>query len=693
MYVKFDKFNDEANDGNRTNSPIRGGELKVRFSSNPVILNPLLSNDQPSNTINGYIFDYLVNRDPESLENRPWLAESWEIRDVVELQNGNTLSGKVVSQNDANVTLEPITTKVVGTVDTVLIDEAAGVVKLKNGEIIYGKMKKTPNTVIIDTKILNQNSQVIAIGEIKQVQRKIGDRIFNEPAVLKNSMFIFNIRKGIKWHDSTTDKSYFVTADDVIFSYNAIMNPYVDAQVLRAYYSEVSSLKKIDDYSVSFVFSKPYYAAFEVAYSIPIIPAHRYKTISVFGDPMSFGREFNRHPDNKFPIGTGPYKFSKWDFSKMIVIERNNDYWASKAGLSYWHKDQPFLDRILFIIISNNASALKALMKGEVDVDPEIEPSTWIDPETNSDSFKSKFIRASEIGLVYTYIGWNAKSPFFEDKRVRQAMTMLIPIEKILLQIHFGLGSITTGPFFPNSPEYNKSLRPYPYSPERAAQLLTEAGWIDIDGDGIREKNGIKFEFEYLIHSAKDYHQRIADIIKEHVEQAGIKMLIRKLDWGIFTRRLSKQMFDAVRLAWGISIDPDPFQVWHSSQSGGRGSNYINFNNPEADKILETARQTFDSRERWKMYRRFHEILYDEQPYTFLFNLNSLIFYSKKFRGVKLYYSSTPYYFVEWYLSGIKKTDQQYVSYNLIGLILLAFIGGIVYFFVYKIKRIYSNKV
>ena len=127
-------------------------------------------------------------------------------------------------------------------------------------------------------------------------------------------------------------------------------------------------------------------------------------------------------------------------------------------------------------------------------------------------------------------------------------------------------------------------------------------------------------------------------------------MLIRKIDWTIFGETVADRKFDAVRFAWGSSIDSDPFQIWHSSQIKNRGSNYVGFRNERADEILEEGRETFDQLKRWSLYRELHHILHEEQPYTFMFCFQSLFFYNKKFRNVKLYSTGSGYNISEWYI-------------------------------------------
>ena len=191
-------------------------------------------------------------------------------------------------------------------------------------------------------------------------------------------------------------------------------------------------------------------------------------------------------------------------------------------------------------------------------MDFDIEPDIWFSDQTNTEEFLSKFAKAHIVVPMYTYIGWNMDTPFFEDKRVRQAMTHLIPLDKIAQEIHKGLVTRVTGPFYINGPIYDHNIKPYEYSLKKAKRLLRKAGWLDHDGDGIIDKDGKPFQFEYLIHNGRDYHQKIADIIKESIEKAGIKMLIRKIDWTIFGETVADRKFDAVRFAWGSNIDSGP---------------------------------------------------------------------------------------------------------------------------------------
>lgn len=431
--------------------------------------------------------------------------------------------------------------------------------------------------------------------------------------------YTFKIREGIKWHDGTP-----LTSEDIVFSYKTIMNPKVDAPQLRSYFQEIRDVKAIDDLTVEFTYARPYFLALEFCGGMPIVPKH------IFDEG-----DFNTNPAGRAPIGTGPYKFVKWTTGRDIVVEKNPDYWGEK----------PNLDKIVFKIITDNTVAFQVLKRGDLDVSG-LTPIQW-ERQTSSPSFQESFDKLSYFTPNYSYIGWNSKRPFFADKKVRTAMTHLVNRELILDKILYNLGAIVTNPFYINSPEYDKSIDPLAYNPKKAEELLEEAGWIDHDGDGIRDKDGVKFAFEFLIPGGSETGEKIATILKEELDNTGIQMDIRKTEWAVFTSRLMERNFDAVTLAWSMGVESDPYQIWSSTQAES-GSNFVGFKNEETDKLIEEARTEFDREKRKALYRQFSEIVHEEQPYTFLFCRKSTVAVNKRFENVVVHpLGIDP---VEWYV-------------------------------------------
>jgi peptide/nickel transport system substrate-binding protein len=423
--------------------------------------------------------------------------------------------------------------------------------------------------------------------------------------------YTFYMRKDVRWHDGMP-----VTADDVIYSFKLIKDPKIDAPFIKVYYQDIESIKKLDRFTVQFKASKIYFMALSMCGGLTILPKHILEKEPDF-EHSSFSRA---------PIGNGPYKFKAWETNKRITLERFETYWDKK----------PAIKTIDFKIIGDESVALQSLKKGEIDV-MGLRPIQWV-RQTSSPKFNSQFSKFKYPSPGYSYVGWNNKSPFFSDKRVRLAMTQLIDRKKINEKINFGLNLIVTGPFFPDSNQYNQDVLPLPYDQGKARALLTEAGWQDSDGDGWLDKNGKKFEFTFLYPSESKFSERFSTILREELNKTGIKMNIVRMEWAAFLNRIEKKDFDATALGWSTSFEGDPYQIWHSSQAKMvRGSNSISFINAQADLFIEEARIEFDEDKRNGFYWRLHALIDSEQPYTFMYASPALVVVSKRFANVRVH--------------------------------------------------------
>lgn len=421
--------------------------------------------------------------------------------------------------------------------------------------------------------------------------------------------YTFHLRKDVRWQDGTP-----FTARDVLYSFERINDPAVDAAHLRNYYRDIEKLEILDEHTLRYRYRMPYFRALEFCGGIPIVPAHVFKE----------GDDFNQHPIGRSPLGTGPYRFVRWDTGKEIVLERNEAYWGTK----------PHIKRIVFKIITDNTVALHVLKKGGLDL-MSLRPIQWV-KQTGSARFQERFQKLKYYLPSYTYIGWNQRKPYFDDRRVRRAMTLLLDREMILQRLLFGLGTVVSGTFYVNSPEYNKSVTPLPYDPNQARALLKEAGWEDHDGDGVLDRDGVPFRFEFLISAGSLFAEQLATILQQNLKNVGILVTIRKLEWAVFIQKIQSHEFDACTLGWSLGWETDPYQLWHSSQAD-KGSNFIGFQNAEADRLIEEARREFDPVKRRALYHRFHEILHEEQPYTFLFTLEAMVAVDRRFENVHVY--------------------------------------------------------
>jgi len=410
-----------------------------------------------------------------------------------------------------------------------------------------------------------------------------------------------------------------LTAKDVLFTFETVRNPGIDCRAAASYLEDCESCEIVDERTVRFLWKKPYFQSLEVSGTFaPILPQHIYR----FKNPREFNDLNNRL------VGSGPYRFVEWKTGQHILLVRNEVYW----------RRPPAFDRILFRFILEEQAAVQAFLSGDLD-DLAVSPEWWVKLQSRPlvrSTFQ--FWRYMSPGNGYRYIAWNNARPLFADARVRRAMTHLIWREQILKTMAHGIGVVTTGPFWPRSPQVDAAIPPWPFDRREAARLLAEAGWIDRNGDGwLENPKGERFAFEFTAVSGDQMTRDLVRVLREEFRRMGIDMSIRMVEWSVFVTRLDNRDYDAIMLGWTGSVESDPYQIWHSSQIADRGSNHVGFRSAEADRLIEEARITLDPVRRNDLYHRFQRILHEEQPYTFLWAGESLRLVSPRIQGVRLH--------------------------------------------------------
>jgi peptide/nickel transport system substrate-binding protein len=215
----------------------------------------------------------------------------------------------------------------------------------------------------------------------------------------------------------------------------------------------------------------------------------------------------------------------------------------------------------------------------------------------------------------------------------------------------FGLGQSAHGPFQPGTWANNPELRPFPYDPGRATELLRQAGWKDRNAAGILVKDGKPFQFTIITNQGNEQRIKAAQIIQYRLGKIGIEVKIRVLEWAsLLTNYKDPRNFDALLMGWNISQDPDQYDIWHSSKTDAKELNFITFKNAEVDRLLEEGRGTFDRKKRQRCYYRIQEILGEEQPYTFLYVPDALPVVSARFRGIEPAAAGIGHNLIKWYV-------------------------------------------
>jgi peptide/nickel transport system substrate-binding protein len=662
--VIVDQFNPDVTDGTRGGEGKRGGEFRVRTPSDFGNLNPITSTSQPDRLVQNLMFESLVTQSRETLEEIPRIAWTYSTADLLKTKDGEVQKGILLElgdEKDPNSAVIFVPDARIHTfikTDVASYDVANQTLTLKpewGGATFEGSIIENDFTLVINegeaTSALTKHVS-FKISDLDTWTDRIGGEDVQRAWRKRECAFWFTLREGPTWHDGRP-----VTADDVKFSFETILNPTVQAQHLRNYYQDVEKCEVMEDgRTVYFESRKPYFQQFSFLGGIYLVPRHAFNPERFGGDETAFGQAFNDAPYRTRPIGNGPYRFVEWRQGRDLTVERYPDYWASKlpsGTVPLWNPAMPYFDRIVHILIPDKSAAQRELETGGVDADMDIEPDTWAQASTQTEQFTSKIVRSQHLGFLYTFIALNNNNPIFKDPATRRAMAYLVPRDRTAKDVYYDLAIPVTGPFFVGGPGYDRTVEQIPYDPEEAKRLLRRAGWLDRTGDGVLEKEidgvMVPFEFEYLIHTARDYHEKVADIYKEAIEQVGIRMTIRKLDFSTLLDKTRNQDFDASRQAWGTTLDPDPYQIWHSSQSMRGGSNYVSYRNEQADRLMEQLREEFFPPRRWEIARELHRIISGDQPVIFLEGFQQTYFYSRGIQGVKLYSSVYPYDFTEWW--------------------------------------------
>ena len=425
--------------------------------------------------------------------------------------------------------------------------------------------------------------------------------------------FTFHLRSGVTWHDGTP-----LTVKDYLFSFNALKDPGVNCNAIRNYYMDCESLEAPDEHTLRFTWHKLYNNAFSTSASLPLLPEHIYK----YKEP----NELNNNPHNKEAFGTGPYRLKEWLPKQRIVLERNENYWDRK----------PNFKQLYVRVVAESASRYQMLKTKQLDEIGLTEPQ-WVNDTPNPPFGEPHGIVAvKQDALAYRYLGWNCLKPQLSDKRVRKALTMSINREKINDEILHKLASVVHGTFYAKGPYGDPELKPLPYDPVEAAKLFKEAGWTDHDGDGFLHKDGQKLEIKIRFPASSETGKKILIAVQSDLRKAGVACELDPIEWSVFLQKVKKRDFEAIYLGWALTLDPDPYQLFHSSQAVGDGSNHCSFINKEADEIMTQIRKTFDKEELKQLCHRIDRILQEEQPYTFLFEPMDLVAHNADLRNMYL---------------------------------------------------------
>lgn len=413
----------------------------------------------------------------------------------------------------------------------------------------------------------------------------------------------FRLRDGVTWHDGTP-----VTADDVVWSVEMYMDPklaYANAQ----YFHFIDRVEKEDDRTVVFHFTAPHSDALADFLDWEPKPKHLLEHIPPDG---MISAPFNRNP-----VGNGPFRFVSWTPNQQVVLEANADFVFGR----------PHLDRVVFRVVPEQTTQLTELLTNRIDFMRAVPPAESERVEASTNTRLHQYSSRS-----YTFLAWNTDNPLFEDPQVRQALSLAINRQQIVDALLYGYGEVAVADVLPFQWQFNENLQPLPHDPERAKQLLADAGWVDTDGDGILDRDGRPFSFVLETNQGNDLREDILVIVQNDLRRIGVAAEARLAEWNSLIDRLKRKDFQAVVSGWSVDFKFDPTEIFGCNAGV---YNYPSYCNEEADALVAEALVTLDHDDALPLWHRYQEIIHEEQPYTFLYYLDERLGIADRLKGVE----------------------------------------------------------
>ena len=478
-----------------------------------------------------------------------------------------------------------------GTLLDATIAEPSGLIYMVAGESSAGSISSN-----IFNKLLKYNKNLDLEGELAESWQVSADQ----------RTITFKLKPNLKWSDGKP-----LTSADALWTWQA-----VTAEATRSpYASDFQLVKKAetpDAQTFSVTYEQAYAPALDSWAGLQILPKH-----------LLEGQDLHTTAFARKPVGSNYYQLDSWTNGENIKLSRNA---TSVLG-------QAKIDRLITRIIPDSSAQFLELMAGNID-SMGLDPIKYARIIPARPELKQKLALYKELGNSYTYMGFNLKRKPYDDIRVRKAINYAIDKQEIIDGVYLGLGIDIASPYKPGTRWSNPDLKPYPYNPQKAKALLKEAGFVDSDGDGVLERDGKPFSFEIVTNQNKE-REKSAVLIQRRLKDVGIQVNIRAIEWASFISRFIKTGdFDVVILGWGLGLDPDQFNIWHSSQQAAGQFNFIGYNNPAIDKLLEQGRTELNPDKRQKIYHEFAKVLLEDSPIVYLSAGYGLSAIHKRVKGI-----------------------------------------------------------
>ena len=618
--------------------PAYGGRVTLHLKDLPTHLNFALVTSTYVHRILYEAHEWLAPYGLESQRPEPVLCRSWDREDMLVLREG------VLGEWQGRSTRAAVRDRSQGSQG-----ERAEV------DVLFGEV-----TEIEQYYVLRPLSPENPLGTAALVPK---DHV---RSVERGTVYTFYLREDVLWHpslifpereDLSPEKLAALEGEtldawDVHFSWSLYSNPEVDCGVKRFQFEKMPRCEVLDDLTVRVFYEAQYFKAQEaIGSTLTVLPRHVYDLSDPENpdyDPEATAtqqaRHVNENPHNRLWVGLGPYQ----------IVEYGQQHIEARRFPAYFNPSQAgYVDVIRWRYIPDDGTAFQALLNGEIDFLDRMSGETYLGSSTQQEAFTDHYYKGHYYLGAYLYVCWNLHRPQFADRSVRVAMAHAIDANEFLQGYYKGLGRRVTGPFPKASPAYDASVLPLEYDPERARVMLDESGWYDRDGDGVRERDGVELELEFLVDPGNVGATSVGQVMQEDLAAVGIRLDLVPLEFAVMKQRMQARDFDCLALAWAPPLESDPEQIWHSRWGAPDvvSSNNSGLQDEQIDQWIDQGQLELDRDDRMSFWRKIHARLYELQPYLWLYNVPTKFALSRRIRGFQSFGSDPGYSIRRWHFT------------------------------------------
>jgi peptide/nickel transport system substrate-binding protein len=432
--------------------------------------------------------------------------------------------------------------------------------------------------------------------------------------------YTFHLRKDATFHDGSP-----VTAEDVAFPYYIMSDSSYDGpddvfpilikgckEYRDGKATTIEGIQIIDPYTIKFMLEKPNASAIYAftEYYLPVLPK------AYYGKDYKQGNTDGIKKMHRTPMGSGPYKFVQYKEGIETILVANENYWKGK----------PKIKNIIYKATNEN-TRIQMLSSGETDLD-----EVTVNARNIAQLKQSGFLTIQMHPTNgYGYIGMNVGNPMFSDPKVRQALAYGLNRKQIVDAVYEGYADVCNEPESKVGWAFNPDVNTYEYNPEKAAQMLDEAGWKK-GTDGVREKDGKKFVIHFTASTPNPVNEAIIPIAKQNYEQLGITFIPEQMEFNGVVKKQKSGEAEMFFMAWHLNTDPDATTIYKTKGT----QNYLNYSNAKVDELLAKGLTTINFEERKKVYQELYKELNEDLPYIYMYQRRDMYPINVRVQGISI---------------------------------------------------------